>query len=82
MAYYYQIYLLALNVKESTVISCLTKATKLNKETSSARNKFSPNYLSEPEWRKRYPGLNQFPSLYKEAQQKTKTPILHKIYNW
>jgi len=75
MPYYGQ----PLNVKESSVISCLTKATKLKKETSSTRDKFSPNYLSEPEWRKKYPGLNQFPNLYKEAQQKTKWAILHKF---
>jgi len=39
MAYYCQQCLQALNVKESIVISCLTKATKLNKETFLARKK-------------------------------------------
>jgi len=72
MAYYCQQCLLALNVKESSVISCLAKVTNLNKEASFARQEFGPNYLSEPEWRKRYPGVNPFPSLHREAQNGTK----------
>ena len=80
MPYIYEQCLLPLNVKESSVISCLRKATQLNKETSSARKEFSPNYLSEPEWRKRYPGVNPFPSLHKEARQRTTWPIQHINY--
>jgi len=81
MPYYCQQCLQALNVKESSVISCLAKATKFNQETSLARQQFSPNYLSESEWRKKYPGVNPFPSLNQEAQQRTKWPIRHKNYN-
>jgi len=64
MPYYCQ----PLNVKESSVISCMAKATKLNEEVCLARQEFHPNYLSEAEWRKRYPGVNPFPSLRRETQ--------------
>jgi len=55
MPYYGQ----PLNVKESSLISCLAKATELNKEACLAMQEFDSDYLSEPEC----PGVNPFPSM-------------------
>ena len=69
MPYYGQ----PLNVKESSLISCLAKATELNKEACLAMQEFDSDYLSEPEC----PGVNPFPSM----QELTKSSIQHKFYN-